>query len=94
MATGKARVKNPAGIHVRPSGVISEAFSRYPGKIILTAKGLETELRSVLGLIALGLQENDTVAVSVEGPGDETVCAELIVLLEKRFDFPPKAKGV
>ena len=91
MAEGKARIKNSAGIHVRPSGVIMKAFIDYPGKIVLTAKGSKTELRSTLGLIALGLQENDTVSVIVEGPEDEALCAELIALLEKRFDFPHKA---
>lgn len=90
MAEGIATVKNSAGIHVRPSGVIQEAFKNYPGKITLSAKGREVELRSVLGLIALGLQEGDTVAVTVEGPADGVICTELIALLEKRFDFQPK----
>ena len=92
MAEGKAKVKNTAGIHVRPSGEIRKAFCNYPGKIVLAAKGLETELRSTLGLIALGLQENDTVFVSVDGPEDEIICTELIALLEKRFDFPPNVQ--
>ena len=90
MAAGKAKVKNPAGIHVRPSGVIREAFEGYAGKIVLKAKGMEIDPRNVLGLIALGLQENDTLEVFVEGPGDKEVCAELIALIEKRFDFPPR----
>jgi phosphotransferase system HPr (HPr) family protein len=75
---------------VRPSGVIRKAFEDYPGKIHLNANGLKTELRSTLGLIALGLKEHDTVEVTVEGPDDGAVCAELIGLLEKRYDFPPK----
>ncbi len=90
MAEGNANVKNSAGIHVRPSGVIREAFAKYPGKITLTAKGMEIELRNLLGLIALGLQEHDMVSVVVEGPADETICAELIALFEKQFDFPTK----
>jgi phosphotransferase system HPr (HPr) family protein len=89
VAEGKAKVRNSAGIHVRPSGEIRNAFCNYPGKIILAAKGLEIELQNTLGLIALGLQENDTVAISVDGPEDEIICAELIALLEKQFDFSP-----
>ena len=83
-------VKNSAGIHVRPSGVIRKAFESYPGKITLTAKGMDIELRSTLGLIALGLQQNDSVSIVVEGPSEDTICADLIALLEKRYDFSQK----
>jgi phosphocarrier protein len=83
-------VQNSAGIHVRPSGVIKKAFENYPGRISLSANGLKTELGSALGLIALGLRENDSVEVLVDGPDDEAACAKLIALLEKRYDFPPK----
>ena len=90
VAEGKAKVRNSAGIHVRPSGVIQKAFEDYPGKIILSANGLKTELQSALGLIALGLRENDSVDIIVDGPDSDAVCAELAALLEKRFDFPPR----
>ena len=83
-------VKNSAGIHVRPSGVIKKAFESYQGRITLKANGLETELRSVLGLIALGLQTGDTVIVCVDGPDEETAFSDLVMLLEKKYDFPPR----
>jgi len=75
---------------VRPSGVIRERFVDYPGRITLEAHGMETELRSVVGLLALGLQKDDKVAVSVEGPDAEKICTELVTMLETSFDFPPK----
>ena len=90
MAEGKASVKNSAGIHVRPSGIICKAFEDYPGEITLSANGLKTELSSVLGLIALGIQQDDSVEISVKGPDDEAVCSRLIGLFEKCYDFPPK----
>ena len=90
MAEGTATVRNSAGIHVRPSGVILKAFADYPGKITLAAKGREVELPNLVGLIALGLQENDTVSISVDGPDDESTCAAVVRLIEKRFDFPQK----
>ena len=51
---------------------------------------MEIELRSVVGIIALGLQQGDEVDVSVEGPDDNNICAELVLLLESKFDFPPR----
>ena len=90
MAEGTAVVRNSAGIHVRPSGVIREKFQDYPGTIILRAQGMETEIRNVIGLISLGLQKDDPVRIRVEGPDDETVCGEVISMLETHFDFPPR----
>lgn len=90
MTKGQAVVKNAAGIHVRPSGVIREKFLDYPGNITLKAHGTETEVRNVMGLIGLGLQMGDTVTVCVEGPDEKKMCAEVISMLETLFDFPPR----
>ena len=90
MAEGRAVVRNSAGIHVRPSGVIREKFAAYPGKIIIKAHGLETEADNVLGIISLGLQKDDEVRIFVEGPDDEKICNELAALFETIFDFPPR----
>ncbi|MBN1685860.1 MAG: HPr family phosphocarrier protein [Spirochaetales bacterium] len=83
-------MRNAAGIHVRPAGVIAEAFCNYPGKITLEAHEMRIELRNVLGLLALGLKKGDTVKVRVEGPREKMVCSELAALLERNFDFPPR----
>ena len=90
MATGQATVKNSAGIHVRPSGEIIQQTKDYAGKILLSAHGMSIELSGVMGLIAMGLQQGDTVEIVVEGPDDSTVCGRLVTLLEKNFDFPPR----
>ena len=47
-------------------------------------------LSGVMGLIALGLQQGDTVDVEVDGPDDKAVCDQVVELLEKNFDFPPR----
>ncbi len=83
-------MRNSAGIHVRPSGLIGKEFEDYPGNISLRAHDMETDLSNVLGIISLGLQKGDQVSVRVEGPDDEAVCARLIELLEKEYDFPPR----
>ena len=90
MITGTATIANKAGIHVRPSGVIFSEMKDYNGTIALSAKGMRTDLKSVMGLIALGLQVGDTVEIEVTGPGEEGACTQLIELLERVYDFPPR----
>ena len=43
-----------------------------------------------MGLIALGLQQGDSVEVAVDGPDGAAVCRQTVALLEKEYDFPPR----
>jgi phosphotransferase system HPr-like phosphotransfer protein len=43
-----------------------------------------------MGLIALGMTQGDEVEVEVSGPKEEKVCARLVEMLEKKYDFPPR----
>ena len=81
---------NAAGIHVRPSGVIFSELRGESCSITVSANGMTSDLKSVMGLIALGLVQEDQVDVAVEGPGEEAVCAKTIGLFEKLYDFPPR----
>lgn len=86
----KAKVRNAAGIHVRPSGVIYTAFLDTSCEIEISSKGRSTDMKSVVGLIAIGLVRGDVVDVTVSGPDEQDVCSRLVDLLEKQYDFPPK----
>jgi phosphotransferase system HPr (HPr) family protein len=85
-----ATIRNSAGIHVRPSGLIIETINNYPGKIILHAKHMETVLKTAIDLLSLGLLQGDTVDIEVRGPHAQSMCARLKDLFETKFDFPPR----
>ena len=85
-----ATVKNSAGIHVRPSGVIFKAVEKYPGKIELTANGLTMPLDNVMTLLTMGLVQGSKVEIAVDGPDEEETAKKLAELFETEFDFPPR----
>ena len=87
MVVGKAIIRNAAGIHVRPAGVITGAARNFDGAIIIRAHGMETDLSGVLGLIAMGLSMGDEVEIEVTGPDEAGKLAELAALFEQRFNF-------
>ena len=93
MVQEEVQVQNFAGIHVRPSGVIIQAVDGYPGKISVEAKGMQTDLSNIMGLIAMGLCQGDTVTISVDGPDEEEMLASLSELFGKNFDFPPRGSA-
>lgn len=90
MVTKKAEVKNSAGIHLRPSGIIMKAIEQYEGRVRLGNGSTELEADSIMSVIALGLCQGDTVTIQVDGPNEAAMAEELVTLFETHFDFPPR----
>lgn len=88
-----AIVQNSAGIHCRPSAVIIKEVMNYPGVIRVSANSRQSDLRSVLGLLALGLLPGSDLTIRVSGPDEGTFCRKLVSLFETNFDFPPRTEG-
>jgi phosphocarrier protein len=90
MVEKTAVVQNQAGIHVRPSGVIIEKIGDFSGWINAEAHGFSVDLNSVMGLLSLGLVQEDEVKIRVEGPDEEKVAAQVKELFERHYDFPQR----
>ncbi len=90
MVERTATVKNANGIHCRPSAEIVKHLKPYTGAVTVDSKNGQADLRSVLGLVSLGLEESFEVTIKVDGPDEATVCDDLVGLFERVYDFPPK----
>ena len=86
-------IRNKAGIHCRPSGVILAAIkNEFPDHSfqLLTADGETTEVDSILTLISLALTRGSVVRLRAEGPEEEKAIRRIGDLFEFEFDFPPR----
>ena len=90
MVQCRATVRNAHGIHCRPSAVIIKALDGYAGKLRVEAASGVTDLRSMLGLLTLGLECGKEVAITVDGPDEAATAAKLVELFEHHYDFPPR----
>ncbi len=90
MVKKHAVIRNSAGIHVRPSGIIFGQIKDYPGKIDIIFNGETHELNSIMVLLAMGLVKGSEIDIVVSGPDEEKQCTELCRLFEKEYDFPPQ----
>jgi phosphotransferase system HPr (HPr) family protein len=86
----KAKIRNEAGIHCRPSALLVKVGCAYPGDILVTAPSGTCTLKSALELIMLGLETGTEVTIHVSGPNEETEARRLAELFETHFDFPPQ----
>ncbi len=93
MVEKTVQIKNTAGIHCRPSSVILNKIQEFPGHTFhISAPGrAETELNSILSLIAMGLHKGDRVTIKVSGANEQQAADAIADLFATEFDFPPRA---
>lgn len=71
------------GFHLRPSQVLMETATRFQSDIVLKkSNDEEANAKSILGLMSLGIEAGETVAVEING-SDETEAMETV---EKLFN--------
>ncbi len=90
MIQREVTIRNAAGIHCRPAGVILNAVKGFPKtKLFITSPDGETqELNSILSLISLGLCRHQRATLAADGPEAEEAIKKIGDLFEFEFDFP------
>jgi phosphotransferase system HPr (HPr) family protein len=89
----QAVIRNEAGIHCRPTAVITQAATAYAGTVTVCAPAGSCQLGSALELLMLGLECGTSVALRVEGPDEVAAAARFKELFETEFDFPNAGQG-
>ena len=75
------------GFHLRPAQVLMETATKFTSKIILKKCGseIETDAKSILGLMSLGLENGESVTVTVDGPDEQQAMGAVQKLFETNF---------
>ena len=89
----KARIRNGNGIHCRPSAVIIKEASTMASKLCVTSPSGQSNLMSIMDLLAMGLAQGEEVTITANGVDELLAAARLKELFERRFDFPPRKAG-
>ncbi|AEV95458.1 phosphocarrier protein HPr [Pediococcus claussenii] len=78
METRDFHVIAETGIHARPATLLVQAASKFNSDVQLTYKDKSVNLKSIMGVMSLGVGQNSDVTISADG-ADE---AEAISALE------------
>lgn len=70
-------IPNPTGLHARPAAVLANLAKKYKSDIRLKFGEKQANVRSVVGLMGLSIDNGDTVYLVAEGEDAETAVAEL-----------------
>lgn len=71
------------GIHARPATLLVQAASKFNSDINIEYKGKSVNLKSIMGVMSLGVGQGSDVVISAEG-ADEKEAMEAIVETMKK----------
>ena len=64
-------VVDPVGLHARPATVAVNAASKFKSEINVAFKGREVNMKSIMGVMSLGVPTKATVTIVAEGDDED-----------------------
>ncbi len=78
-------IKDPAGIHARPAGILVKQAMAFKSTATVT-KGEKTgDLKRIFSVMALGAKQGDTLIVKIEGPDEEEAATKIEACLKEHL---------
>ena len=71
------------GIHARPATLLVQTASKYSSDIQLEYKGKSVNLKSIMGVMSLGVGQGADVTISAEGADADDAIAAITETMEK-----------
>jgi phosphocarrier protein HPr len=71
------------GMHARPASMLTKAVIKYQGRAEIFFKGKKASLKSIIGIMGLGIKQGETFDVEVEGEGEVLLLAELVKIMKE-----------
>lgn len=64
-------IKDPAGIHARPAGVLVKLANTFKSKITVLKDGKSGDLKRIFSIMALGAKQGETLMIQIEGEDEQ-----------------------
>jgi phosphocarrier protein len=72
------KIKDPAGIHPRPAGILINEAKKYNCSYTISMGDKSCDMLKLLALVGLGAQKDDIVTVQVSG-ADEDAASDALM---------------
>ncbi|MDQ1146902.1 phosphocarrier protein HPr [Bacillus sp. SORGH_AS 510] len=83
MAEKQFKVIAETGIHARPATLLVQTASRFDSEITLEYKGKKVNLKSIMGVMSLGVGQGADIVISAEGNDADDALNSLAETLKK-----------
>lgn len=69
------KIQIPTGLEARPVAVLVQIASKYESSIYIECGSKKVNAKSIMGMMALGLDTDDEIIVTAEGADEEAAVA-------------------
>lgn len=76
------KITNETGLHARPATSVVNKAGKYQSDIQLSYNGKSINLKSIMGLMSLGISKGSEVVISAEGKDAEVALEGLTQLIK------------
>ncbi|MEH7299288.1 phosphocarrier protein HPr [Neobacillus drentensis] len=83
MAEKQFKVIAETGIHARPATLLVQTASRFDSEITLEYKGKKVNLKSIMGVMSLGVGQGADIVITAEGNDSDEALNSLAETLKK-----------
>ena len=77
MKTFEYTITDPVGIHARPAGILVKEIKKYASTVTISKGDKSVNALKLMALMGMGIKQNDTITVTVEGADEDTAAAEI-----------------
>lgn len=79
-----AKVSDPVGLHARPATVAVKAASSYKSDVNLIYKGQSVNMKSIMGVMSLGVPAEAEIKITVDGTDEDAAIADIENVLREQ----------
>ncbi|MBD7962540.1 phosphocarrier protein [Fictibacillus halophilus] len=83
MAEKTFKVTSESGIHARPATTLVNQAGQFSSDITLDYNGKSVNLKSIMGVMSLGIQQGSSIVIKAEGSDAEEAIAALENVMKK-----------
>ncbi|ADG40981.1 MULTISPECIES: phosphocarrier protein HPr [Leuconostoc] len=70
------------GIHARPATLLVQAASKFTSDVTLSYQGKDVNLKSIMGVMSLGVGQGADVTIKAEGEDETAAIAAIVEAME------------
>lgn len=82
MVSQKVVIKNEAGLHARPAGILAKEAMKCKSNVMILVGEKKVQVKSVLNLMAAAIKCGMEVELVCDGENEEAELKELVALIE------------
>jgi len=78
----KIIIVNKTGIHARPASLLIKAAQAFDSEIYLIKQGTESNCKSIMNILSMGICYNDEISIRAVGSDSEAAEQRILSILE------------